>query len=482
MAGRRYASGGRYRKATRRQRTRRLRVEPLEPRWLLAGLPIISEFLASNQQGLQDSAGNRWDWIEIYNRADQAADLAGWQLKDSHNAWVFPAVSLGPHASRIIFASGLDRRDPGGELHTNFKLSQEGEYLGLLDPAGAVVHEFAPQYPPQQDDISYGIGQEVVETTLVPSGAAARYAAPADNSLGSSWIQPSFDDTAWQAGATGLGFAARVPGFAVETCTANSEIPDLATALAILTKPSLQTAVATETAPTFNYLNAGSSGHFGEDQAFPGVSNDRDVDWFVTQATGTVRIPAAGDWTFGVNSDDGFRLQIGAQSLEYPGLRGADDSYGVFHFPASGDYDLSLTFFENYGGASAELFGAPGSYSGWDATSDWRLVGDVAHGGLAVTSTPWSGNGSGAAFARLVATDVKTELAVAGQTSLYTRIAFDVSDPAALESLTLKMQYDDGYVAWLNGVEIARRNVPLPVATTWCASPAPTKPNTTGSS
>src|SRR5205807_10543503 len=32
--------------------------------------------------------------------------------------------------------------------------------------------------------------------------------------------------------------------------------------------------------------------------------------------------------------------------------------------------------------------------------------------------------------------------------------------PESLQSLTLRMMYDDGFVAWLNGQEVARRNAP----------------------
>src|SRR5208337_1730171 len=39
-------------------------------------------------------------------------------------------------------------------------------------------------------------------------------------------------------------------------------------------------------------------------------------------------------------------------------------------------------------------------------------------------------------------------------------ITFNAANYASLSSLTLKMQYDDGYVAYLNGVEIASENVP----------------------
>ncbi|MBN8249918.1 MAG: CotH kinase family protein, partial [Verrucomicrobia bacterium] len=37
---------------------------------------------------------------------------------------------------------------------------------------------------------------------------------------------------------------------------------------------------------------------------------------------------------------------------------------------------------------------------------------------------------------------------------------FDVANPAELGSATLKVQSDDGFIAWINGVEVARFNVP----------------------
>jgi len=45
-------------------------------------------------------------------------------------------------------------------------------------------------------------------------------------------------------------------------------------------------------------------------------------------------------------------------------------------------------------------------------------------------------------------------------TSVYLRRTFDVANPGELASATLKVQSDDGFVAWINGVEVARFNVP----------------------
>lgn len=46
-----------------------------------------------------------------------------------------------------------------------------------------------------------------------------------------------------------------------------------------------------------------------------------------------------------------------------------------------------------------------------------------------------------------------------GYLSLYARHRFSVDDPQALENLTLRLRYDDSFVAYLNGQEIARANL-----------------------
>lgn len=53
--------------------------------------------------------------------------------------------------------------------------------------------------------------------------------------------------------------------------------------------------------------------------------------------------------------------------------------------------------------------------------------------------------------------------------SVLVRIPFDVSDPAAIQTLQLKMKYNDGFAAYLNGTEIIKRNVPTSIAGTTVA-------------
>ena len=268
----------------------RLALEPLEPRLVLS--PIISEFLTSNTDtvnGLRDFENTLQDWIEIHNPDDQPVNLLGWKLKDSGNTWSFPDVTLGPGEFRIVFASGKDRTTP--ELHTNFSLKRDpGEYLGLLDNLNHVVHEYSPEYPNQEENISYGIGQNIQETKLVPAGADTRYFVATDNSLETTWVQPGFSDASWAHGPTGLGFAALVPGFAVWNYKANVAVTDLGVAQTVINTPSYQTAVYTETAAVVDYLDTGGGGHFTPDSAFPGMPLGTDHNDFVVRAKGIVHV------------------------------------------------------------------------------------------------------------------------------------------------------------------------------------------------
>ena len=147
----------------RRTRKRGPNYQVLEPRQLLAAAPIISEFVASNDDGLVSDNGTSSDWIEIYNAGDESINLAGYTLTDDADEtdkWTFPSVNLAAGDYLIVFAD--DDADPasGTDLFTGFKLSKSGEYAGLYNPAGVVVSEFGiggADYPEQFTDVSYGV-------------------------------------------------------------------------------------------------------------------------------------------------------------------------------------------------------------------------------------------------------------------------------------------------------------------------------------
>ncbi len=118
----------------------------------------INEFQASNFGTIKDDDGLYSDWIELYNPSTSSVSLAGWSLTDdalSPKKWVFPDVTLGAGGYLLVFASDNDRRVPGSTLHTNFKMSASGEYLGLFSPDGKPATIFNP-FSLQETDHSYG--------------------------------------------------------------------------------------------------------------------------------------------------------------------------------------------------------------------------------------------------------------------------------------------------------------------------------------
>src|SRR5688572_24697463 len=196
--------------ASQSRRPPRAGADALEPRRLMAGDVIISEFMAINGTTIADEDGEFSDWIELHNTTLLPVNLAGWHLTDNANnldKWTFPDVTIEPQGYLLVFASNKDRATPGLPLHTDFQLDGDGEYLGLIRPdALTKEYEFAPEFPPQESDVSFGTGPaRSTVTSLVPTPAQVRVTVP-DATTGAGWMQSDYDDSAWATGPTGVGF------------------------------------------------------------------------------------------------------------------------------------------------------------------------------------------------------------------------------------------------------------------------------------
>ncbi|WP_246046722.1 lamin tail domain-containing protein [Pontiella desulfatans] len=125
----------------------------------------ISEFMAKNDSTFANAAGEYSDWVEIHNASGEAVDLAGWYLTDDITdlrKWQFPSTgstsSLADDGYLLIFMDDSVDSIIGNELHAGFKLGAGGEYLALIEPDGeTVAYQYAPTYPDQSAEISYGI-------------------------------------------------------------------------------------------------------------------------------------------------------------------------------------------------------------------------------------------------------------------------------------------------------------------------------------
>lgn len=105
---------------------------------------VINEFSASNNS-LEDEFGDKDDWIELFNKGSQPVDLAGLFITDKLNNKLKHQITSGtgdetmlePGAYKIIWA---DEQTYQGPLHVNFKLSADGESIGLYQQVGDVIN------------------------------------------------------------------------------------------------------------------------------------------------------------------------------------------------------------------------------------------------------------------------------------------------------------------------------------------------------
>lgn len=128
---------------------------------------FINEVSASNSNSVSDEYDQFNDWLEIYNGNDFEVDLAGYFLSDTIGNLVkyqFPdglseQTTIGAGEYQLIWC---DAQPTQGALHTNFKLSKEGETLFLVQ---LLADEFniidSVKYTDQYSDITFGRNPDV---------------------------------------------------------------------------------------------------------------------------------------------------------------------------------------------------------------------------------------------------------------------------------------------------------------------------------
>ena len=142
-----------------------LRMDPPDAPEHLFNIPIfteqpvlfINEFMSSNDSAISDENGEFDDWIELFNGGDSDIYLPGYYLTDDFSRprkWPLPDVKINAKGFLLIWA---DEDGSQGQLHANFKLSADGEEIGLFKSDSIYT---APvdtlTFPAQLADISYG--------------------------------------------------------------------------------------------------------------------------------------------------------------------------------------------------------------------------------------------------------------------------------------------------------------------------------------
>ncbi len=118
---------------------------------------FINEFQASNDSVIQDETGTYEDWLEIYNPGPDPVEMLGLFLTDdltSTTKWSFPDTTLEAGGFLLVWT---DNDEEDGPLHTNFKLSADGEEIGLFGRLAAGNEEIDSHvFGVQSTDTSLG--------------------------------------------------------------------------------------------------------------------------------------------------------------------------------------------------------------------------------------------------------------------------------------------------------------------------------------
>ncbi len=116
--------------------------------------PLLNEIMAANGSTIVDpDFGAFADWIEIYNTGEEAVDLGYFTLTDDIQdpvKWSIPPGTILEAGGYMLFWA--DGRDSG--VHTNFRLSRDGEEVALYDPDGRLVDMV--RFGDQAADASFG--------------------------------------------------------------------------------------------------------------------------------------------------------------------------------------------------------------------------------------------------------------------------------------------------------------------------------------
>ena len=179
---------------------------------------FINEILADNESVWQDpdEPGEFPDWIELYNPGPGTVDLGGRYLSDGlGNPTKFQiarGITIPAEGFLVFYADGDPQQGP---LHTNFRLSKNGESVRLFDIDAADNQPLdARTFGPQAADRSLGRcpdGSDAWTPLAVPSPGAANGPCgtlPVISSVAHTPLFPTVSDSVAVTAKIGEGRAA----------------------------------------------------------------------------------------------------------------------------------------------------------------------------------------------------------------------------------------------------------------------------------
>jgi len=327
---------------------------------------------------------------------------------------------------------------------------------------------------------------EPVTIVLVRPGASADYYVPTDNTWETTWMQTDFNELeGWDTGTTGLGFGfGGGPMVAYNDCY--REVGD--STAANVTDWTIHNNDAGHTTGKMKDFVTGS------DAGMPTVTFTMGAAGLRVSGGGSGGNPAPGTDAYDIFYDEGDStiVDFGGNlvyygnpdwwaKIEFTGLAPSTTYTFIGTAIRSTDYPSRISLFTisdatsstwnsssgvGGSGVTAELQAGDNRSTGYVVRWDDIVPGPDGDFTIMAEATAASEDGKAYPFGGFMlqgglnvgSSELQDDM-LGVNASLWSRIEFDVvEDTSLFNTLKLRMKYDDGFVAYLNGLEVTRDN------------------------
>jgi hypothetical protein len=500
--------------------------------------PAISQIIAAEDNSTYfDHDGDLPAVIFIKNGGSVAGTISNWSLTDNPaipRKWIFPTgptgIIIGPGETLIVFASNKNRLTP--PYATNFLLPC-GSTGYLYNPQSSLVSQkvVGSEDCPACLDL---ITPNSTSAWLIPT-------ANNPPSTGADWRLPAFSDASWSRGDPCLGYDSDplMANMILYSVFDTGTVDTVNRTITDVSGPFLHTGTwPTGAAPPIGIPlatlpkiieNVGFAGpqnpssyvqYAHHTELDPGAGNYTWSIWIRplnTDLTSNEVILRKGMDSSTSNAGyvmvrtptNNVSMQLlmpgfATVTATIPGgaitrdvwhhilatvTRGTTSNLTLYHngvqraqsaIPAGMNINTSLPMYlaRAVSGGAIMYTGRMDDYATWNralSSTDITRVFGAGNLGKRIDD-PTAPNAQPPIYTPLIETNVQTAMKGVN-TSLYERIPFTIASPSLVQSMTFNVHYDDGFIAYINGVEIARRNAPSG-AIAWNSAAASDRPDT----
>ncbi len=440
------------------------------PEQSTGSLPRLTEVAPNpGSDSPSDENGYKYPWVELYNPYPYGICLDNLALDSGANTDPFTFKNLTvmwPGERRLVFLSGMNRSAPIKNLHASFTINKTQGEIRLLSRSQQVIDSIGWR----NWTLSGSLGR--ADTVTTPAlNEESPHQRLVTTTPPQGWQQPAFNASGWTAGTGGAG--AELPVRA-EAQFAKRWSADAAPA------PTVWTLVGTgwSNQADGTYKAAGA----GAGMTVPNWINGTDVSW-----TAEAKLKLNGLQT---GNSGGYVIRCGTRGVggayttlyiqsnqvvyggpyESGAVLSTEDNTDAFHVFRIAYHMPTRNFFVWRDGV--EITSRTDGRTRDSSRFNWLAMGAISGSTNIDAVVDYSSYDTTGAYAptavspylQTASHDTKplttdeTGPLNPGETCLI-RMPFDGSAQAVV-GMKLKMEFDDGFRAWLNGVEIASCNAP----------------------